>query len=209
MLEVGEDVYAIGNPQGLEGTFSKGIISSIREFNGHSIIQITAPISPGSSGGPLLNSIGEVIGVAFASFKSGQNLNFAIPVKYLHNLLANTKPLQKLLSKSNIKKEKSIFDDIGGRSTDAIDWSNFFWDVSGFGDFTVSIKNKLDRNVNSVYCIVIFYDESKNPVDFTTIYYNETIPSGLAKRVRGYVDDSTSRLTSKVDIRILDFKFSD
>lgn len=208
LLEVGENIYVVGNPQGLEGTFSEGIISSIRDFDGHSIIQITAPISPGSSGGPLINSKGEVIGIAFASFKSGQNLNFAIPVKYLYNLLNNTKSFQKLHTKTNTKNEKSIFNMIGDKSTEAIEWSNFLWD-SILSYFTVSIKNKLDRSVNSVYCIVIFYDKSNNPIDFTTIYYNKSIPSGLAKRIEGDVVQSTRSLASKVDIRVLDFKFDD
>ncbi len=208
LLEVGENIYAVGNPQGLEGTFSEGIISSIRNFDGHSIIQITAPISPGSSGGPLLNSKGEVIGIAFASFKSGQNLNFAIPVKYLYDLLNNTKPLQKLHAKENIKNEKSIFNMIGDKSTDGLDWSNFIWhDI--WNSFTLSIKNKLDRSVKSIHCIVIFYDKYNNPIDFTTIFYYQSIPSGLAKRIEGSVDGSTKKLSSRVDIRILDFKFDD
>ena len=62
-VQVGETVYAVGNPQGLEGTFSQGIVSGIREVGTDKILQITAPISPGSSGGPVLNSKGEVIGV--------------------------------------------------------------------------------------------------------------------------------------------------
>jgi S1-C subfamily serine protease len=52
MPEVGETVFAIGNPRGLEGTFSAGIVSAHREIDGLSLLQITAPISPGSSGGP-------------------------------------------------------------------------------------------------------------------------------------------------------------
>jgi len=78
-LAVGDEVYAVGNPRGLEGTFSAGIISSIRKVNEDSLLQITAPISPGSSGGPVVDNKGEVIGVAVATFKGGQNLNFAIP----------------------------------------------------------------------------------------------------------------------------------
>ncbi len=63
--EIGERVYAIGNPKGLEGTFSEGIVSGKRVFEENEIIQITAPISPGSSGGPVINTRGEVIGIAF------------------------------------------------------------------------------------------------------------------------------------------------
>lgn len=86
-VAVGDEVYAIGNPQGLEGTFSQGIVSSIRQVGSDILFQITAPISPGSSGGPVLNAQGKVIGIAVATFKGGQNLNFAIPATYLATLL--------------------------------------------------------------------------------------------------------------------------
>jgi hypothetical protein len=78
--EVGEKIYAIGHPMGLEKTVSEGIVSAIRKLpNLGEIIQITAPISPGSSGGPVFNSAGQVIGVARATYRTGQNLNFAVP----------------------------------------------------------------------------------------------------------------------------------
>ena len=86
-VQVGESIYAVGNPQGLEGTFSQGIVSSIREVGTDKLLQITAPISPGSSGGPVLNGKGEVIGISVATFRGGQNLNFAIPSDYLTTLL--------------------------------------------------------------------------------------------------------------------------
>ena len=92
-VSVGDEVYAIGNPQGLEGTFSKGIVSSVRKVDKDIFLQITAPISPGSSGGPVLNTEGKVVGVSFATFNSGQNLNFAIPVSYLRLLLSLKNPL--------------------------------------------------------------------------------------------------------------------
>ena len=85
--QVGDEIYAVGNPEGFEGTFSQGIVSGIRQAGPGSVIQITAPISPGSSGGPVLNANGRVIGIAVASIKRGQNLNFAIPVSYLAALL--------------------------------------------------------------------------------------------------------------------------
>lgn len=78
--EVGEKIYAIGHPMGLEKTVSEGIVSAIRKLPKlGEIIQITAPISPGSSGGPVFDANGRVIGVARATFRTGQNLNFAVP----------------------------------------------------------------------------------------------------------------------------------
>ena len=89
-VRIGDQVYVAGSPKGLEGTFSDGIISRISKWEGKERLQMTAPISPGSSGGPVLNSKGKVIGVAFMAIKGGQNLNFAIPSKYVKALL-NTK----------------------------------------------------------------------------------------------------------------------
>ena len=86
---VGDPVYVMGSPQGLEATFSQGVISSLRGEQPYQLIQLTAPISPGSSGGPVLNEYGQVIGVATGSMVEGQNLNFAVPVAVLHDLLAN------------------------------------------------------------------------------------------------------------------------
>ena len=81
-----KSVYVAGNPKGLEGTFSDGIISRISKQK-KKRLQMTAPISSGSSGGPVLNSKGEVIGVAFMTIEGGQNLNFTIPSKYVKTLL--------------------------------------------------------------------------------------------------------------------------
>jgi hypothetical protein len=72
----GQRVLVIGNPEGLQGTVSDGLISAFRAD--HSLIQISAPISPGSSGSPVLTEDGKVIGVASLQHVNGQNLNFAI-----------------------------------------------------------------------------------------------------------------------------------
>ena len=95
-VKIGETVYVAGNPKGLEGTFSDGIISSRRDKYTKERLQMTAPISPGSSGGPVLNSKGEVIGVSFMTLVGGQNLNFAIPSRYLTGLLTKSKPAKPL-----------------------------------------------------------------------------------------------------------------
>ncbi len=80
-VAVGDDILVAGNPEGLEASFSKGIVSGIRSGSG--LIQMDAAISPGSSGGPVVNQRGEVIGLAVSSLVEGQNLNFAVPVRYL------------------------------------------------------------------------------------------------------------------------------
>lgn len=91
-ISAGDPVLAIGNPLGvLDYTVSDGLISSIRELNDQArttVIQISAPISQGSSGGPLFNLFGEVIGIATGIFTTGQNLNFGIPANYLKPMLA-------------------------------------------------------------------------------------------------------------------------
>ena len=91
-LEVGDQIYVMGNPLGLDGTFSDGLVSAKRTAEGTSYIQISAPISPGSSGGPVLNDRGEVIGIATLTVEDGQNLNLAVPARYAAGLLALEEP---------------------------------------------------------------------------------------------------------------------
>ncbi len=86
----GEDIYALGSPLGLTGTLSDGMVSTAsRVIEGVDYIQITAPISPGNSGGPLLNVYGEVIGVNTMYLVNGQNLNFAVNIKELQKISTN------------------------------------------------------------------------------------------------------------------------
>ncbi len=80
---VGDTVYAVGSPLGFEGTFSPGMVSGLRNLASMSLIQVTAPISPGSSGGPLLDVQGRVLGVIVGTLTEGQNLNFAVPTTTL------------------------------------------------------------------------------------------------------------------------------
>ena len=77
---VGEQVIVIGAPEGLTNTVSDGIVSALRRVETRQLLQISAPISPGSSGGPVLNTRGEVVGVSVSILREGQNLNFAVPV---------------------------------------------------------------------------------------------------------------------------------
>ncbi len=83
----GESIVVIGNPFGLEGSVSNGIVSAVREISGYGrIIQITAPISPGSSGSPVVHMLGQVIGVATLQAAEGQSLNFAVPAERIAQL---------------------------------------------------------------------------------------------------------------------------
>jgi tetratricopeptide (TPR) repeat protein len=87
----GESVVVIGNPFGLEGSVTNGIVSAVRDIPTFGrIIQITAPISPGSSGSPVVNMQGQVIGVATLQITGGQSINFAIPSERISQLQSST-----------------------------------------------------------------------------------------------------------------------
>ena len=89
MIKAGDEIIVAGSPKGLEGTLSTGIVSAIRDYEnyGQDLVQISAAISPGSSGGPVVNNSGELVGIACSGIESGNDLYFAVPVKYLINLL--------------------------------------------------------------------------------------------------------------------------
>jgi len=227
-VQVGENVYAVGNPHGLEGTFSQGIVSSIRAVGVNKLLQITAPISPGSSGGPVLNGNGEVIGVSVASFRSGQNLNFAIPSNYLKTLIDETGTTKPLATVKPSKSQRSIISDLGGRSSEGVTGEKLTWDSNTqSGEYSFSLHNRLREAVKNVYCLVIFYDKTDSPIDFSIVTYSGLIPGGLSKRIKGDVDETTEKLNSpplggfhgadpswhpprsprlRVEFRILDFQ---
>jgi S1-C subfamily serine protease len=86
-VQVGDHVYAIGAPVGLELSLSDGILSGIRDLEGYKVLQTTAAISPGSSGGGLFNSRGELVGITSFKIRGGENINFAVPINYVRGLL--------------------------------------------------------------------------------------------------------------------------
>ena len=86
-VTTGETVYVLGSSLGLTGTFSEGLVSTAeREVDGVPYIQISAPISHGNSGGPVVNTMGQVVGIASAGFEDGQNLNLALPISVLDQI---------------------------------------------------------------------------------------------------------------------------
>ena len=235
-VAVGDAVYAVGNPRGLEGTFSAGIISSIRKVGDDSLLQITAPISPGSSGGPVVNSKGEVVGVSVATFKGGQNLNFAIPSSYLTTLMSTLMSTPTKLvkfaggAKEATPKSGSILDGLGGNSTEGVEGSDFLWNEPRFrsfenGRYSFTLRNKLREAVKNVTCAVIFHNDNGEVVDFDLVTYraydwdsSTIIPPGLGKRVNSAVAKSVQELTTeengktprtKLVFRVLYFEFVD
>jgi len=105
---IGDKVFVVGNPQDLEGTFSEGIVSGKRRFSDMRLLQITAPISAGSSGGPVLDGHARVVAVATSSLRSGQNLNFAIPSDYVAALLHKRGEIRELAKVAPAPAERPV-----------------------------------------------------------------------------------------------------
>jgi len=110
-VQVGEEVVAIGNPLSLDSTVSNGIVSGMRAVkeDGGKFLQITAPISTGSSGGPLFNMDGGVIGITTMYLKGGENLNFAIPINDAKPLIeADSSKLQPFPDETGPDKQDGV-----------------------------------------------------------------------------------------------------
>ena len=215
---VGETVYAVGNPHGLEGTFSQGIVSGVRTVRTDKLIQLTAPISPGSSGGPVLNDSGNVVGVSVAMFRSGQNLNFAIPSNYLSELISRIRPPTPLSQSQQGKSRRSILSNYGGRSVEGVTAGKFKYSRYNSNGRIVqfSFRNRLRKDVKNVRCLLIFYDELGGPIQAYEKGFEFTkVLSGLASRASFFIttdvwsmccygiDDPIT--AGRIEFRILDF----
>jgi hypothetical protein len=108
-LAVGQRVYALGSPKGMELTLSDGLVSALRKDQDSKLmlIQTTAPISPGSSGGGLFDEEGRLVGLTTMQLKEGQNLNFAVPINWLSELPARSaamiKEVKQALARGDMK----------------------------------------------------------------------------------------------------------
>lgn len=139
-LEVGEQAVAIGNPQGLEHTVSTGVISAVRQAEGFRQIQTSAPISPGSSGGPLFDMHGRVIGITSAAVvaEHSQNLNLAVPINYVKPMLQTKTPAISIVELNKkigaTPGQRSSGAAASGLSSDVVWWANVAHDHVG-GNF--------------------------------------------------------------------------
>jgi S1-C subfamily serine protease len=216
-VSIGEEAFVIGNPQGLEGTVSQGIVSGLRKVSDMEVIQITAPISPGSSGGPVLDRTGQVIGVAVATFKGGQNLNFAIPSDYLAALLVQPKKISPLSSFGSKKEQRPTLGELGGKSAEGVIVSSLVckpdneYITPGEWLCSFSLVNHLQVPVKNVKYLVILYSSKGEPLDTREGSYLGSIRPGLAARPVNFMNytfdipHEVKRMTSKIEVRILDF----
>jgi len=123
-LATGERVYAIGAPEGLELTFSEGVISALRESEGVRMIQTSAPISHGSSGGGLFDAHANLVGITTFYLEEGQSLNFALPGEWISGVLAgSTKPTaESSVPPSDVALESRAWIEIGSEAAKKEDY---------------------------------------------------------------------------------------
>jgi hypothetical protein len=190
-MAVGEEVIVLGNPRGLEGSVSTGIVSAFREIGGAHYLQITAPISPGSSGGPVFNANGRVVGIATATVSRGQNLNFALGANVLRAL-----PLVDLRFRA-VKAPSS-------EESDTTRWKNLVRVTNAYEDIirnigwlsgvTFSIQNDARIVIRDVTVLLVIRGPDGQVLDFKLPSFADVIPPGLARQVsvnfsvRGYAE---------------------
>jgi len=210
-ITVGEEIIAIGNPAGLEGTVSNGIVSGIRKLDGFKLIQITAPISPGSSGGPVFNSTGKAIGVATAYLDIGQNLNFAMPVNYLKSLKPSSMKLSslpKLMPKAGtLEKDRTLVEVFDVH----YNYSSYDWNTLNSIDF--AIKNLSNYPIKNIKLFFVCKNYNGEVISYSAREIKDTILPRLALQFSQihYVKyfkifEGQKYKEGKVEIRILDYQ---
>lgn len=164
---VGEPVVAVGSPEGLSGSISTGIVSGVRTMDGIRIIQTTAAISHGSSGGALIDLHGRVIGLTSFNLPDGQSLNFAYPSYYLKLMLPHGAPTytaweifeDKLKDKWTIPADTSDESGGSGDSTSAdqagsSSWQDALVSSNAASASGISTTDKSLAGLKSVYVVV-------------------------------------------------------
>jgi len=168
---IGDEVFTFGNPRGLEGTVSKGIVSGLRSDEG--LVQIDASISSGSSGGPVVNDAAQVIGIAVSSLLGGQNLNFAIEAKYLGSLPLSHK--QEVLFAGTFSVRDREEDGLKGPVKEVTEsWARWGLEEGEFVEGKARIYSKT------------LYDIDGNMTDRTIIFEDGTI----GYRTQNFYDDN-------------------
>ena len=205
-VQIGETVYVAGNPLGLEGTFSDGIISGRRDSAGKKErLQMTAPISPGSSGGPVLNRKGEVIGVSTSLYNPlfGQNLNFAVPSKALQALLAQSglpKPLPYRAAASYFTYllrgyERNLSGDFEGALREFTHAIRL--DPDGAGGYV--LRGMTKAALGKLSAAIVDYDEAiRLDPNYANAYFNRGYAKGELRRYPAAIADYNEAIRLKI-----------
>ncbi len=189
-VQVGEEVVAIGSPLSLESTVSNGIVSGIRAVKeeGGKYLQITAPVSPGSSGGPLFNTAGEVVGITTMYLKGGENLNFAIPINDAKRLLlAKSSKLQSLPNETDLVKAQTNDGDApasgSGPSRQPSTDRYYYQHLYDAGGFFIPGFKRLNGTRTASTDYVCFSDDQHSGRFFTfkAQYYDDNYINALKK----------------------------
>lgn len=181
-VKIGSTVYAVGAPLGLEGSITSGLVSSIRPVSemfawadGFRVMQISTPVTHGSSGCPVLNERGEVIGLVFAGRPDGQNLNAAIPINYVQPLVSTKnlgtalKQLPKSAQTAIGTTPKVANDSIGGvAGVYSGNWASEKFPGSGTLVITISLKGDI-ATVKAVFTGSDVLNEEDFVAKFTSI----------------------------------------
>ncbi|MDB2454387.1 serine protease [Planktomarina temperata] len=194
--DIGEDILAIGNPSGLEGTVSTGIISGIRTEDGSQYFQITAPISPGSSGGPIIDQHNEVLGVSTFYLDGAQSLNFAMPAAYLTKLYSKKSEATLAALKSSTN---SALKRVEGNVK--IMFAEMEYYPGDFSDLMLSVVNKSGNLIKNIKIVVNYFGSNKEtPIHHSLHNLKEEVPPNLSLRLKRKVQNASEVWTPIVTI---------
>ena len=194
--DIGEDILAIGNPSGLEGTVSTGIISGIRTEDGSQYFQITAPISPGSSGGPIIDQHNEVLGVSTFYLDGAQSLNFAMPAAYLTKLYSKKSEATLAALKSSTN---SALKRVEGNVK--IMFAEMEYYPGNFSDLMLSVVNKSGNLIKNIKIVVNYFGSNKEtPIHHSLHNLKEEVPPNLSLRLKRKVQNASEVWTPIVTI---------
>jgi len=199
---VGERVIAIGNPLGLESSVSEGIVSGIRRVSDDfELYQITTPLSPGNSGGPVLSSQGDVVGIATSTLEGGQNLNFAVPIVHLVNLWQKGGTLRPIVEATSAQSSPAF-------STDNVEGLVRFVDTrsgNSPGEVHGSIYNGTQYTISNIQVrLICFRRGVRVPIDYETKNIKGPVLPGLSKPF--FIDCWSYARTTHFELRLLDYQ---
>lgn len=212
-VRVGQKVLAIGNPLGLQGTVSDGLISAIRladfehmegagPLKGFKVFQTTSPISPGSSGGALIDENGKLIGITFLSQVNGQNLNFAIPINYIKPMIggevsmkfsqtADSKQTAGYISKEFLSTYSEIAQTI----------------IPSIADLIHGVEN-MEKSEDRTKADQLFFEVKSRMEGLSSLYNIKTLStqSDLEARIKAKLADTTIKIIESSDTFIRAFE---